>query len=123
MYKLKSAKIFFVLAVLMFVAKPFLGFSLFSRSHPPAVKNIFVKAFTKRQFEDPENSNLKVEAIQKKLAGPVQQFVLRFSFLLSMIFPTAFNIADNISKRFLRKIKLSLYPAEHSYLINCKLII
>ncbi len=123
MHKLTSAKIFFFLAVLLFVAKPFLGFTMFSRTHPPAVDNIFVKAFTKRKLEDPENSNFGATAIQKKLAETVQAFVLRFSFLLCIIFPLAFAAGANITKLFLRRLKLSLYPRGQSYLLNSKLII
>jgi len=123
MHKLTSAKIFFCLAVLLFVAKPFLGFTMFSRAHPPAVDNIFVKAFTKRKIEDPESSNFSASAIQKKLAEPVKDFVLRFSFLLCIIFPLAFAAGADITDLFLRRIKLSLYPRGPAYLLNSKLII
>jgi hypothetical protein len=123
MHKLTSAKIFFCLAVLLFVAKPFLGFTMFSRVHPPAVDNIFVKAFTKRKLEDPENSNFSSGAIQKKLAEPAHAFVLRFSFLLCIIFPLALTAGADITNLFLRRIKLSLYPRGHTYLVYSKLII
>ena len=123
MHKLKSAKIFFCLAVLLFVAKPFLGFSMFSRLHPPAEESIFVKAFTKRKLEDPENSNLSASVIQKKLAEPVQQFILRFSFLLTILFPAVFAAGPQITNRFLRRVKLSMYPLRDTYLLNGKLII
>ena len=123
MIKLNSAKIIFCLAVLLFVAKPFLGFIMFSRVHPPAVENIFLKAFTKRKLEDPENSNSSMNAIQKKLAEPVKYFLLRFSFLLSIIFPSMLCAGAGITNRFLRRIQLSLTPQTHSYLLNGKLII
>ena len=123
MHKFTSAKIFFCLAVLLFVAKPFLGFTMFSRAHPPATDNIFVKAFTKRKVEDPENSNLSASAIQKKLAEPVNEFILRFSFLLCIIFPLAFADGTNITNLFLRTLKLRLYPRDPAYLLNSKLII
>jgi hypothetical protein len=123
MRKLTSAKIFFCLAVLLFVAKPFLGFTMFSRLHPPAIENIFVKAFTKRKLEDSENSKFNAAAIQKKLADPVEQFILRFSFLLSIIFPAAFLAGLNINNRFLRRLQLSLSQNEPAWLLNGKLII
>jgi hypothetical protein len=123
MNKLSSAKIFFCFAVLLFVAKPFLGFAMFSRMHPPAVENIFIKAFTKRKLEDPENSNSSMSAIQKKLAEPVKYFSLRFSFLLSIIFPCILFALAGITNRFLRRIQFSLTPQTHSYLLNGKLII
>jgi hypothetical protein len=123
MQKLTSAKIFFCLAALLFVAKPFLGFTMFSRVHPPAVENIFVKAFTKRKLEDQEANKLNQEAIQKKLAEVAQQFVLRFSFLLSILLPVIFLMGITINNCFLRKLKLSLAPAQPSWLFNGKLII
>jgi len=123
MHKLASAKIFFCLAVLLFVAKPFLGFSMFNRQHPPAVENIFVKAFTKRKLEDPENGISKTEAIQKKLAEQTRYFVLRFSFLLGIIFPFFFSSGANITSRFLRGLQLSLIPQRDTWLLNGKLII
>ena len=123
MHKLTSAKIIFSLAVLLFVAKPFLGFTMFSRMHPPAVENIFVKAFTKRKLEDPENNKFNTASIQKKLADPVEQFILRFSFLLSIIFPAIFLAGLTINNRFLRRLQLSLSQNEPAWLLNGKLII
>ncbi len=123
MHKLTSAKIFFGLAVMLFVAKPFLGFTMFSRSHPPAIENIFVKAFTKRKLEDSENNKFNAAAIQKKLADPVEQFILRFTFLLSIIFPVAFLAGLNINNRFLRRLQLSLSATQPAWLLNGKLII
>jgi hypothetical protein len=123
MNKVNSAKIFFCLAVLLFVAKPFLGFTMFSRTHPPAAENIFVKAFTKRKLEDPENSKFSMSAIQKKLAEPANYFLLRFTFLLSIIFPGMLFAGADITNRLLRRIQLSLTPQTYSYLLNGKLII
>ena len=123
MHKFKSAKIFLCLAVLLFVAKPFIGFSMFNRAHPPAAESILVKAFTKRKLEDSENSNFNIKAIQKKLAEPVQYFILLFSLLLSIIFPVVLASGASITNRFLRRIKLSLYPCAHTYLLNGKLTI
>src|ERR1035437_2820589 len=122
MHKLASAKIFFCLAVLLFVAKPFLGFSMFNHRHPPAVENILVKAFTKRKPEDPEHSITKTEAVQKKLAEQAKVFILRFSFLLGIIFPLAFASLANSTPRFLRGLQLSLPPQRDTWLLNGKLI-
>jgi hypothetical protein len=123
MLHLKTAKIYLCFAVLLFVAKPFLGFSMFSRLHPPAVENIFVKSFTKRKVEFSENSNYNTSAIQKKLADPTLPFILRFSFLLSIILPALFALGAGINSRFLNQLQLSLYPQRHTYLLNSKLII
>jgi hypothetical protein len=123
MQSLKSAKLYFCFAVLLLVAKPFLGFSLFSRIHPPAEENIFVKAFNKRKQEYAQDSHYDIIAIQKKLADPVQQFILRFSFLLNIIFPAIFMAGTNITNRFLNEIRLSLSLRQPTWLLNGKLII
>jgi hypothetical protein len=123
MRKLTSAKIFFGLAVLLFVAKPFLGFTMFSRLHPPAIESIFVKAFTKRKLEDSENNKFSAAAIQKKLADPVKQYILRFSFLLSIVFPVIFLAGLNINNRFLRRLQLNVSATQPAWLLNGKLII
>jgi hypothetical protein len=123
MRKLTSAKIFFCLAVLLFVAKPFLGFTMFTRLHPPGIENIFVKAFTKRKLEDSENNKFNAAAIKKKLADPVQLFILRFSFLLAIIFPATFLAGLNVNSRFLRRLQLSLSATQPAWLLNGKLII
>ena len=123
MFLVKSAKIFFFIAVLLFVAKPFLGFSMFSRSHPPAGDNIFVKVFSKRKVENEEDSNSNFSAIEKKLAEPVGEFFVRFSFLLAMLFPVIFEACANISTGFLRNIRLGQHSRGHIYLLNFSFLI
>ena len=119
----KSVKIYFCFAVLLIVAKPFLGFSMFSRMHPPATESIFVKAFTKRKQEYVKDSSYDIHTIQKKLADPVSRFVLRFSFLLGIFFSAVFAINACITGRFLRRIQLSLFLRRSAYLLNEQLII
>jgi len=119
----KSAKIILGLAVVLFVSKPFLGFSMFSRMHPPPSGNIFVKVFSKRKLEEDENKKNSVDAIQKKLTDAAQQFLLRFSFLLSILFPIIFLQGIQITDRFLRRLHLSLAPIPPLWMLNRKLII
>lgn len=114
---------FFFLAVLLFVAKPFIGFGMYSRIHPPSPDNIFVKVFSKRKLEFEEDGNFSLSAIQKKLAEPCEQVFLLFSSLLSVIFTVAFVKAANINSRFLRLMQLGLSPREPAYLLNSNLTI
>jgi hypothetical protein len=123
MRQVKIIKIYFCFAVMLLVAKPFLGFSMFSRIHPPAEENIFVKAFNKRKQEYTEDSSFDIIEIQKKLADPVNQLFFRFAFFLAIILPAVFNAGINITNRFLRNIQLSLPQPGHSWLLNSKLII
>ncbi|WP_094571173.1 hypothetical protein [Mucilaginibacter xinganensis] len=119
----KSVLIFICFAVIMLVAKPFIGFNAFSQMHHLKHLNICVKAFTKRKQEFIENSSLDITYIQKKLADPVDQFFLLFSFLLGIILPFVFGTENNISNRILRRLNLSHTLYEHSYLLNSSLII
>ncbi|SHM09007.1 hypothetical protein [Mucilaginibacter sp. OK098] len=118
----KSVIISFCFAVIMLVAKPFIGFNASSQVKHLTHLSICVKAFTKRKQEFVENGSFDVLSIQKKLADPAKQFFLLFSFLLGIILPFVFA-ADNISNRFLRKLQLSLSPRQHTYLLNSALII
>jgi hypothetical protein len=120
---IKSAKIFFFFAVLAFVAKPFIGFGMVNNVHPPAADNILVKIFSKRKLEYDENSKNNVLNVQKKLADPVQQFVVRFTFLLCLLFPVVFAEITGINNRFLRRLKLSLNLAQPVWLLTSKLLI
>jgi hypothetical protein len=123
MHYINSAKIFFFFAILLFVAKPFLGFSMFTSSTPPAAENIFIKAFTKRKQEFLEDSDFNVIAVQKRLAEPVTKFFLRFSFLLNILFPATVKTSIHATSRFLNDLRLSLSPSEHTYLVNSRLLI
>jgi hypothetical protein len=123
MHSVKIAKIYFCFAVLLFIAKPFLGFSMFTRVHPPAAENIFIKVFNKRKLEYRAGGSYDISTIQKKLADPVNPLFLPFFFLLGLLFPLVFAPATNITGGLLRGIQLGLSPTEHTYLLNGKLII
>lgn len=123
MHQYKSAKIYFCFAVLLLVAKPFLGFTMFSRVNPPAYETILVKAFTKRKQEYAEDSSFDIAAIVKKLANPVEAVFLRFSFFLNILFPAIFNAGINITARFLNQIQISLSARSNAYLLNGSLLI
>lgn len=123
MNRIKSAKIFFFFAVLLFVAKPFIGFSLYSCLNPPVASNIMVKAFTKRKQEYVENSGYDVNTVQKKLADPILQFILRFSFLLSILFSAVYASIAGITRRLARITQLVFTPPQRAYLLNSQLII
>jgi len=123
MASVKSIYIYCCFAVLMLVAKPFIGFNAFNQSHPLTHLNILVKAFTKRKQEYIDGSNLDFSNTQKKLADPVKQLFLLFSFLLGIILPLTFGIKNNFSSSFLRNLRLSLSPRGQTYLLNSALVI
>jgi hypothetical protein len=121
--RIKSAKTFFFFALILFVAKPFFGFCMFSQQHPPAQDNIFVKVFSKRKLEYEEDSNFSLSAIQQKLAEPLEHFFLLFSSFLSVLFLAAFAIETGINGRYRRLMQLSLSRRQPAYLLNSNLTI
>jgi hypothetical protein len=123
MRQFKSTKIYFCLVVMLLVAKPFAGFTMFSRNHLPASQNILVKIFSKRTLEYSEDSSFNMIAIHKNLANPVNQSFLRFSFLLGILFPLVFGLCASVTNRFLRGIALNISLPGDTHLRNSTLII
>ncbi len=109
------------MAVLLLVAKPFLGFSVTSQLNTIKGPNIYVKAFTKRKQEYVDGSEYSAETFQKKLAEPVARFLLRLSFLFGIILPFAF--ISSVSKRALRWLHINFPPCEPPYLLNGSFLI
>lgn len=118
---IKSIKVAFCLAVLLLVAKPFLGFSVTSQLNTLKGASIYVKAFTKRKQEYVDGSEYSAETFQKKLAEPVAQFLLRLSFLFSIILP--FAIISSISNSALRWLHTNFPPRGPSFLLNGSFLI
>lgn len=119
---LKSALIFFSFAVLMFVAKPFIGFRVFKELNHIKHISICVKAFTKRKQEYVEESSLDIQTVLKKLKKPLDFTLLSFSVLLGIVMPLV-SRAQNLSNRLLRQLQCSLSPSCPSYLLHGNLII
>ncbi|BAU54587.1 hypothetical protein [Mucilaginibacter gotjawali] len=123
MHQFKIVKILFFLAVLFFVAKPFLGFCMFSRLNPPSTVSIFVKAFTKRKQEYVKDSKFDIQTIQQKLADPANQLLLGFAFLLSILFPLISSDRVTIGNRYLQRLKFSLSSSPDTWLLNSQFLI
>jgi hypothetical protein len=119
MQKVKTAKIMFYFTVLLLFSKPFYGFSVFSRIHPPYQSNILIKVFSKCRLEFSEGSDNDINAIFKKLANPV----LLFSCFLAVLFPSFFKKGNAITDSFLNELQLSLIPVQPPYLRNGNLLI
>lgn len=110
-------------AVLMFTAKPFLGFSLHNSLSRGNECSIFAKAFTKRKQEYVDGSEFDITTIQKRLTNPPIVLVTLFSFLLNKLFPAIFGSLKPISNGILSAIHLNLLPPLPRYLLSGKLII
>lgn len=122
MSALKIKYILFI-AVLMFAAKPFVGFSVYDQIRLGTTAKIFVKAFTKRKQEFIEDGDFDISATQKKLANPLLALTILFSFLLDTLFPAIFNRVKAITDSILNNIRSGLLPPLPRYLLAGKLII
>jgi hypothetical protein len=122
MPKANSVKVILSIAVLFFVAKPFVGFTVFNRQHQPPQENIFVKVFSKRKLEVEENSKFSIAAIQKRLGQPLDG-LLMFSAVLSLLIPFILSLDPALTYGFLRRRKLALQPGAAVYLLNGNLTI
>ena len=120
--KLKTAKWLFAIAVLLFVAKPFIGFAL-NPSNPFTQESILIKSFTKRKHDYVENSSFDAKTIQKQLANPVNQLFLLFSCFLGILSPLIFGAGFSPTDRVVRNIKLSLFPSSDTWLLNGQFLI
>jgi len=114
----------FCLAVLLFVAKPFLGFAIISSGAGRVqTHNILVKSFTKRKPEDFRDAEARKIAIQRILTNPPLPFILCITALLGLLFPAIFKCAGRCSAAYLNNLRLNLIPSAPSFLLNGKLTI
>jgi hypothetical protein len=124
MSRLKAFQIFFSLAALLFVAKPFFGFGAFNQQSKPRISHtVLVKSFTKRKPESLEDANANVESIHRLLIVPLTVLFSSISVLLLALFPKAFDLAAKITSKILSDIRFALLPPEPAYLLSGKLII
>jgi hypothetical protein len=124
MQRLKAFRIYISLAALLFVAKPFFGFGVFSgQFHPHQSHTILVKSFTKRKPESLRDADANVESIHKLLINPFAALLSTISILLVTLFPSVFKLGSKITYEFLSHIRFALLPQERAYLLSCKLSI
>ncbi|TSJ40487.1 hypothetical protein FO440_12075 [Mucilaginibacter corticis] len=120
-------KYILVFAMLMVVAKPFVGFSLryqhyFESTHHRS-PNILVKSFTKRKQEYADEHESNISKIQQRLANPVLPLVLILAFAIALFLPALFRFVKNTTQGILTAIRYSLTPPEQLYLLGGKLTI
>ncbi|MGZ3752174.1 MAG: hypothetical protein ACXVB0_18110 [Mucilaginibacter sp.] len=124
MQRLKSFRIFFSLAALLFVAKPFFGFGMFNQQLKLCIPHtILVKSFTKRKPEGLEDAKANIESIHRLLINPLAVLFSAISPLLLSLFPVVFKNGLNISAKVLSDIRYSLLPLQPAYLLLGNLII
>jgi hypothetical protein len=124
MHRYTAFRLFFILAALLFVAKPFFGYSLSNRDFRPRhVHTILVKSFSKRKPESLVDADANVEYLHQLLINPSAVIFSAISFLLITLFPIVFRNGLNITHRVLSDIRYALLPSEPAYLLTGELII
>lgn len=114
----------FSLAVLLFIAKPFIGFAtLAGKKEHISSRNILVKCFAQRKPEELRDSETQHAALRVLLTNPPLQLLASITFLLALLFPFLFRNKAAVTGSILNRIHYSLIPAEHPYLLTGKLSI
>ena len=107
-------KTFLFIAVVMFTAKPFIGFSVCSHLQTIRNENIIVKAFTRRKQEYVQNGEFDVVAVQLRLKTPPQLVSVLYIDILNILYPVIFAVGKFCSKNFLAALDwISLRSKQH----------
>lgn len=122
--RLKAFRIFFSLTALLFVAKPFLGFSAFNQQTKPRISHtILVKSFTKRKPESLQEADSTAEAVSQKVANPLLIALSAISFLISIALPLISEAFNKITGKIIADLRFGILPIEQPYLLTGKLSI
>ena len=124
MQRLKSFRLLLMLAAMVFVAKPFMGFAvLHNVLRPRQVHTILVKSFSKRKPENLEDAKDHIESLHQLLSNPLSVLLSAISVLLLTLFPLVFLNGVKLTQNLLYRIRYALIPPEHTYLLTGKLTI
>jgi len=122
MKPINTVKIFFYLAVLLFVAKPFVGYSIFYVDHHVTQPgNLLVKIFSQRKPEDLEDAKIVAADIHHKLSNP--PVLLSIMALLGLLFPALYKRVTDINNSFINNTNVALVPVHPPYFLSGKLTI
>jgi hypothetical protein len=121
---LKTLYTLFSLAVLMFVAKPFIGFSIENiEGQLIDAHSLLAKSFTIRKPDDLNDAKSKASSLKYQLTNPPENIFLTIAALLGILFPVVSITNIFTGNSFLNSLKLSLTPPDQPYLLTGKLTI
>ncbi len=124
MQRLAAFRLIIAIAALLFVAKPFLGFStLNGHVRPHLSHSILAKSFTKRKPESLDEADEKAEAIHHSLTSPALPILSAITFLLGILLPLAFGPGIKLTSSASPNRSAALIPARQTYLLTGKLTI
>jgi hypothetical protein len=118
----RKLKVFLLIATLMFVVKPFIGFLQFSKQHPPAKVDVFelYRVFGKRILQNRDGSLSAMTSVQKQIADPELKLHVTFSSLLLFLFPLLFIFESKFLSNCKIKRDLQSSPV---YLLNRQFLV
>ncbi|WP_460680151.1 hypothetical protein [Mucilaginibacter koreensis] len=97
---MKTYKLLLAIAAILFIAKPFVGFSVYDRLGDGAQENsLMAKVFAKRKPEFLEEATAKSISIRAQLRDKAKQFTFSFQALLIYLFPLLFVLNGNRFRR------------------------
>lgn len=120
----KTLYTIFYLAVLMFIAKPFIGFSLGqTESYLVKSHSILAKSFTIRKPDDLNDARSKATSIKQKLTNPPEHISLTIAAIICLLFPLCFKQDIFTGYGFLNSHNSNVFIPEDIFLLTGKLTI
>lgn len=124
MNQLQTYKLILAIAAILFIAKPFVGFGVYSALHEsPHETNLLVKVFAKRKPEFMEEVTAKSVVFQTLLRDKANEFAFTINALLACLFSLFSVITLNAVNRFLRHQQHNRASAAPIYLLTRQLTI
>lgn len=122
--RLKAFRLIISIAALLFVAKPFFGFSAINKQfRPRQIHSILVKSFSKRKPESLQDADANVDAIHQLLSNPLASRLSSITFLLLTLFPFVFKNVLDITAGLLSDIRNAILPPENVCVLTGQLLI
>lgn len=122
--QVKKLYTLFYIAALMFVAKPFLGFSIV---HPGSQliesHSLLAKSFSNRKPEDLEDAKIRASSIRALLMHPPVRAFSTIAAFLVILFPAVFRRNNSAGNSFIALLQSRLFPPAQPYLLAGKLTI
>lgn len=124
MQKVKIFKVIFIVAAILFLAKPFLGFKAFGKVVKPRISyTMLVKSFTKRKPENLEEAYISAQQLHQRIADPplmlLAGLILPLSLLLSFLLDESVRLTASTISAF----RWSTLCPQPAYLLSGKLTI
>ncbi|MFD1256613.1 hypothetical protein ACFQ3S_07375 [Mucilaginibacter terrae] len=109
---------------MLFLAKPFLGFSVYEQLQEKAPENtLLVKVFAKRKPEFMEEAITKSIVFRAMLKENADKFILTIGALLLKLFPLLCIYNNNTFGQYNGRKKQDLTSTDPIYLLTCRLTI